>query len=136
MIRKITTITTFVIVILLLGGCSCGRSANKNEIIGFEDVDIKPAFQGDTTLTAFHNWVRKSIYYPGEDHPTGRVIVSFDILNDGSLANVVIVNGIDPSIDQITRETILNSPKWAPGRFHGKPCSTRITDFVVIWILH
>ena len=80
MIRNSISIAAFVIAILLLGSCSCGRSANKNDIIGFEDVDIKPAFQGDTTLTAFHNWVRKSIYYPGEDHPTGKVIVSFDIL--------------------------------------------------------
>ena len=114
---------------------SCRDSLNR-VIWNYDDVDVKPSFQNDTTLLSFHKWVDANIYYP-EDQPDaiGWVIADFDIMNDGTLSNVVITRGLCESIDRVNREVLLKSPKWEPGRKDNKPCTTRITGFRTKWML-
>ena len=102
----------------------------------YDEVEVKPSFQEDSTLTAFHNWVDNNIYWP-EDQPDaiGWVVVDFDIMPDGVISNVIITKGICDSIDRVTREVLMKSPKWTPGTINNKPCFTRITDFRVKWVL-
>lgn len=102
----------------------------------YDDVDVTPVFQNDTTLFSFHKWVDANIYYP-EDQPDaiGWVIADFDIMLDGTLSNVVITKGLCESIDRVQREVLLKSPKWKPGRKNNQPCITRISGFRTKWML-
>lgn len=102
----------------------------------YEDVDVKPTFQKDSTLLSFHNWVDANLYLP-KDQPdaSGRIIADFDIMPDGTLSNVVITRGPCESINQMVWDVLLKSPKWEPGRKNNKPCVTRITGFQTLWML-
>lgn len=102
----------------------------------YDDVDVKPSFQNDTTLLSFHKWVDANICYP-DDQPDaiGWVIADFDIMPDGTLSNVVITRGLYETIDQVQRDVLLKSPKWEPGRKNNQPCITRITGFRTKWMI-
>jgi len=112
------------------------RDSLNRVIWNYDDVDVKPSFQNDTTLLSFHKWVDANIYYP-EDQPDaiGWVIADFDIMPDGTLSNVVITRGLCESIDRVNREVLFKSPQWVPGRKDNKPCTTRITGFRTKWML-
>ena len=102
----------------------------------YDNVQIKPSFQKDPTLQSFHNWVDANLYYPKEQPDAqGRVIVDFDIMPDGTVSNVVITKGVCDTIDRVTQEVLLKSPKWEPGKVHDIPVKTRITGFEIIWKL-
>lgn len=112
------------------------KDALEDIIINYNDVEIKPSFQGDTTLVSFHKWVDANTYYP-EDQPDaiGRIFVDFDILSDGTLSNIVITRGLCDSVDLMVKDVLQKSPKWEPGRIKNQPCTTRITGFIVIFML-
>ena len=116
--------------------CVTACSTQRKQVYSFDKVEIKPSFQNDTTLTAFHNWVDSHLQWP-EDQPDaiGRVIVDFDILPNGKVSNVVITRGLCESIDRASREVLLQSPNWSPGMVNSKKCSTRIAGFSIVWIL-
>ena len=132
MISTKNKLILFAIFILCVLACS----TQSKQVYSFEEVEIKPSFQNDTTLTAFHNWVDSHLQWP-EDQPDaiGRVIVDFDILPNGKVSNVVVTQGLCESIDRASREVLLQSPIWSPGMINSKKCATRITGFSIVWIL-
>ncbi|MBO4768255.1 MAG: hypothetical protein J5495_01845 [Bacteroidales bacterium] len=97
----------------------------------YNAVDVKPSFQGDTSLESFHKWVDENLYYK-EDNPnaTGTVILIFDIMPDGTVSNVIVLSGGD-KLGLVSREVALNSPKWTPGEKNGIKCTTRISGFKI-----
>ena len=45
----------------------------------------------------------------------GRVSCSFVVDTDGSLKNIEVIRGIDPSLDREAVRVIREMPKWNPG---------------------
>jgi periplasmic protein TonB len=50
----------------------------------------------------------------------GSVLIRFVVNGDGSVSNVEVSRGFDPSCDKEARRVVRMMPKWIPGRMSGK----------------
>ena len=55
----------------------------------------------------------------------GTVMLQFDIDKDGNLVNIVVLRGIDKTIDEEAVRVVSSSPKWSPGRNNDLPVKVR-----------
>lgn len=93
------------------------------EDIPYVMVEEKPKFMGGDD-TNFSNWVRSKIVYPEiakENGVQGRVTLEFRVNTDGSVSDVKVIRGVDPSLDREAVRVVSSSPKWEPGRQRNKP---------------
>jgi len=82
---------------------------------------------GDSGLPEYFSYV---INYPEEavkKGAQGRVVCTFVVEKDGSITNVRVSRGVDPSLDKEAVRVIQNMPKWEPGMQNGKPVRVRYT---------
>ena len=102
-------------------------SAGEEEVVEEESIPLaiveeKPKFMGGDENT-FTKWVFDRIVYPEvakENGVQGRVVLSFIVDADGSVKNVVVLRGVDPSIDKEAVRVVSSSPKWTPGKQRDK----------------
>ena len=98
----------------------------------FVVVEQQPEFPGGTT--ALMKFLGDNIKYPviaQENGIQGRVITNFVVERDGSISDVQVVRGQDPSLDKEAVRVIKTMPKWKPGQQRGKPVRVRFTLPVV-----
>ena len=90
----------------------------EEEAIPFALVEEKPQFQGVDANT-FSKWVSQHLEYPEiakENGVSGRVMVQFTVNPNGSVSDVKVLRGVDPSLDREAVRVIQSSPKWTPGK--------------------
>ena len=86
-----------------------------------EVVEQPPQFPGGQA--ALLSWLSQNIHYPPvaeENGIYGRVVVSFVVEPDGSISNVQVVRGVDPSLDKEAVRVTKAMPKWLPGKQNGQ----------------
>ncbi|MDO9557523.1 MAG: energy transducer TonB [Coriobacteriia bacterium] len=113
----------------------------KEEVVEEEDipfmfVEEKPKFQGGDENN-FTKWVAERLVYPEiakENGVQGRVYLSFRVNTDGSVSDVKVLRGVDPSLDKEAVRVVSMSPKWTPGRQRNKAVRV-IYQFPVIFQL-
>ncbi len=94
----------------------------------FVVVEEMPEFPGGQS--ALMKYLSENIRYPviaQENGIEGRVICSFVVERDGSITDVQVVRGVDPSLDREAVRVIQSMPKWKPGKQRGKPVRVRFT---------
>ena len=94
----------------------------------FMVVEDMPEFPGGTA--ALLEYLRKNIKYPAicrENNIQGRVIVSFVVEKDGSIASPEVVKSVNQSLDKEAVRVISTMPKWKPGSQRGKPVRVKYT---------
>ena len=83
----------------------------------FTVVEQMPLFPGgDAALMAY---LRDNIHYPtvaAENGVQGRVTLQFTVGADGTVSNVKVLRGVDPSLDKEAVRVVSSSPKWTPGK--------------------
>ena len=87
----------------------------------FDVVEQQPSFPGGQS--ALLSWLSSNIHYPPvaeENGIQGRVVVSFVVEPDGSISNVQVVRGVDPSLDKEAVRVTKAMPKWVPGKQNGQ----------------
>ena len=112
------------------------EEVEEEEYIPFAIVEDKPMFQGKDA-NEFTKWVYNNIEYPElprENGIQGRVTVQFTIDKDGSVKDVTVLRGVDPSLDKEAVRVISKSPKWTPGRQRNKAVKVKYT-FPIIFQL-
>ena len=90
----------------------------EEEAIPFQLVEEKPSFKGGDA-NEFSKWVNSKLVYPEiakENGVQGRVMISFTIKADGSVANVRVTRSLDPALDKEAVRVVSSSPKWTPGK--------------------
>ena len=95
--------------------------------IPFTLVEEKPSFNGGDA-NQFVRWVQSNMVFSEaarENGISGRIFVQFTIEPDGSLTNIKILRGLDPSLDQEVIRVVSSSPKWTPGKQRDK--AVRVT---------
>lgn len=108
----------------------------EEEAIPFAFVEEKPKFQGGDANT-FSKWVNSKLVYPEiakENGIQGRVTLQFTVNTDGSVSNVIVLRGVDASLDKEAVRIVSQSPKWTPGRQRERPVKVTYT-FPVIFKL-
>ena len=112
------------------------EEAVEEEAIPFQLVEEKPSFNGGDA-NEFSKWVNSKLVYPEiakENGVQGRVTLSFTVEKDGSVTNVRVLRGVDPSLDDEAVRVVKSSPKWKPGKQRDRTVKVTYT-FPVIFQL-
>jgi protein TonB len=75
-------------------------------------------------------WVYQYLKYPQyavENGIQGRVLVDFVINEKGEVKDVKVSRGIHTVLDDEAVRVVSASPKWRPGRHHGKKVRVALT---------
>ena len=91
-------------------------------------VEVQPQYPGgDITMNKF---ISDNLQYPKiaqENGIQGRVITQFIVEKDGSLSDIQVVRGVDPSLDKEAIRLIRLMPEWIPGTQRGNKVRVRYT---------
>lgn len=94
----------------------------------FEVVEQPASFPGGQA--ALMTWLSENIRYPviaQENGIQGRVILQFVVSSDGTIDDIKVVRGVDPSLDREATRLVSEMPKWIPGRQGGRAVKVRFT---------
>lgn len=94
----------------------------------FVVVEEAPQFPGGES--ALMRYLNDNIRYPviaQENGIQGRVTCQFVVERDGSISDVQVVRGQDPSLDKEAVRVIQGMPRWKPGKQRGAPVRVRYT---------
>ena len=98
----------------------------------FVVLEEMPSFPGgEAALMAY---LQKNIQYPAiasENNIQGRVFCTFVVNKDGSVVDVEVLRGVDPSLDREAVRVLKGMPKWTPGKQRGKPVRARYSVPVI-----
>ncbi len=86
-------------------------------------VEEMPTFNGGEPATEFRKYIAQNLQYPEiaiEKGVNGRVILQFAVNKTGQVVDAVVVRSVDPALDKESIRVVLSSPKWTPGKQHGK----------------
>lgn len=98
------------------------------ENVVFQVVEKMPDFPGGRS--ALMQYLSENIKYPpiaAENNIQGRVVCQFTVWKDGSIKDISVVRGIDPSLDREAVRVVQSMPKWTPGQQRGKAVNCRFT---------
>ena len=104
------------------------RTKNSTNIKDFTAVSPLPEFIGGQK--GWSDYVKNTLIYPEEakkNQVQGRVIVSFVVMKDGSLADIKVLRGIGNGADEEAIRVLKASPKWKPGMDKGEPVNVAYT---------
>jgi TonB family protein len=97
--------------------------SGKSSLSDKDSIDFNPASpQGG--VPEFYKFIAMNIEYPQdciEKNIQGKVYISFIVQVDGTITNVVVEKGVNPSLDQEACRLIRYSSKWNPASSNGKP---------------
>ena len=91
-------------------------------------VEQQPTFPGGEA--ALLRYVSEHVKYPAiaqEQEIQGTVVLRFVVLEDGSVGDVVIQRGLDPSCDREAVRVVKSLPRFIPGRQQGRPVKVWFT---------
>ena len=95
----------------------------------YEVVEKMPEFP-DGGMSGLMKYLSANIRYPEAAHKAGtqgRVTVQFVVGKDGSIGDVKVIRGVDPTLDAEAIRVISGMPKWKPGTQKGEPVNVRYT---------
>lgn len=103
------------------------ESEEKKEVAQkiFDVVEQQPQFPGN-----LNQYLRDHINYPTiaqENGIQGKVIVQFVVERDGSITQVNVIRGVDPSLDKEAVRVVKSMPKWTPGKQNGQAVRVKFT---------
>lgn len=109
-----------------------GEPYSENSVYNAAGIEVKPEYPGG--IEQFYRYISEKVKVSADDNFTGgKVIVSFVVEKDGSLADVKILRdsarfGMAGEVVRVLK----SSPKWAPGQQNGNTVRTMFTLPVVI----
>ena len=92
----------------------------------FDVVEQQPTFSEGNPAA----WLAKHMQYPpmaAENGIQGRVTVGFVVEKNGTISNVRVLRGVDPSLDKEAVRVVKSMPKWNPGMQNGEPVRVNYT---------
>ena len=95
----------------------------------FTVVEEMPDFP-DGGLQGLLKFLAKNIKYPviaQENGIQGRVVCAFVVNKDGSIVDIEVLRGVDPSLDKEAVRVLGTMPKWKPGKQRGKAVRVKYT---------
>lgn len=104
------------------------QTATVNEKDTYVVVEELPSYPGGTD--ALKKFIDDNLQYPADAKSKGvygKVIVAFTITAEGKMADVKILRGIMPSIDEEALRVAKLTSGWKPGMQNGKPVATLVT---------
>ncbi len=94
----------------------------------FDVVEVMPSFPGGQA--ALMSYLSNNIKYPQiamENGVQGRVVCTFVVERDGSITDIRVVRGVDPSLDKEAIRVLKSMPHWIPGKQNGSAVRVKFT---------
>ena len=107
------------------------RSSNTPQIVSdqvFTVVEVMPEYPGGQGELL--KYLAKSVKYPviaQENGIQGRVTASFIVEKDGSIRDIEVMRGVDPSLDKEAIRVLSGMPNWTPGKQRGQNVAVKYT---------
>ena len=76
------------------------------------------------------NWIEENITYPLQadvSNIEGKVVVTFDVNDDGTVSNVQVENSVNSILDNEVVSLVESMPKWIPAKQNGQPVKMKYT---------
>ncbi|MBX7225798.1 MAG: TonB family protein [Chitinophagales bacterium] len=92
----------------------------------YDFVQVKAEFPGGTQ--AMYKWLSANCEYPRiakENGITGRTIVEFVVLKDGSIKDVKVLKGFNELCDKAAVEAVKKMPSWKPANQNGNTVNSK-----------
>ena len=92
----------------------------------YQVVEQMPTFKGGDA--ALMKYLSENIKYPEAAEKAGeqgRVVVSFTVEKDGTVADVKVARSVTPTLDAEAVRVIKAMPKWVPGKQDDQPVRVR-----------
>lgn len=119
--RLLTAMSVLAILLMVNTNAMAQNKKAANDKV-LEKAEVMPEYPGGDQ--AMMDFVAKNVQYPEEAKEkeiSGRVLVSFIVEKDGSIADVKVVKGIGGGCDEEAVRVVKAMPKWKPGKDKGKP---------------
>lgn len=87
----------------------------------FSHVEIMPSFPGGQD--ELRKWLGENLRYPAiaeQNGVQGRVVISFIVLEDGTISDAKVARSLDPSCDREALAVVKKMPKWNAGVQNGR----------------
>ena len=94
------------------------KHEEENKVVDI--VEQQPVFPGGPA--ALMKYLSENTKYPvvaQENGVQGRVTVQFVVEKDGSISDVHVLRGVDPSLDKEAVRVVKSMPRWTPGKQNG-----------------
>ena len=110
---------------------NCGTNASGSvvymEVYEYDYVTEKPSFPGgEEKLLKYINNKREYPEMAYRRGIQGRVLCSFIVLADGSVTNVRVMRGVEPSLNSEAKRVLEGMPNWVPGKVQGRHVPVRV----------
>ena len=119
--RLLATLSVLALLLMVNTNAMAQNKKKANDKV-LEKAEVMPEYPGGDQ--AMMDFVAKNVQYPQEARDkeiSGRVLVSFIVEKDGSIADVKVVKGIGGGCDEEAVRVVKAMPKWKPGKDKGKP---------------
>ena len=119
---RLLTVMSVQAILLMVNTNAMAQNKKKANDKVLEKAEVMPEYPGGDQ--AMMDFVAKNVQYPQEARDkeiSGRVLVSFIVEKDGSIADVKVVKGIGGGCDEEAVRVVKAMPKWKPGKDKGKP---------------
>ena len=106
--------------------------ADTTKNVVYDVTETMPQFPGGQEMMM--KYLAANIKYPAsavKAKKQGRVIVTFIIQKDGSVAKARIARSVDPELDAEALRIVKAMPNWTPGTQDGKPVNVKYAIPVV-----
>ena len=108
-------------------GVNANGCMSYKEVYEFDYVEKKPEFPGGgQSLVNFINDHRR---YPAEAYAAGiegRVMCSFVVNADGTVSNLTVIKGVEPSLNREALRILSKMPSWSPGKIEDTAVPVRV----------
>lgn len=108
-------------------GVSADGHISYKEVYEFDYVEEKPQFPGGGTSLV--NYINEHRRYPAKAYAVGiegRVTCSFVVNADGTVSNITVIRGVEPSLNREAVRILSSMPLWTPGKLEGQSVPVRV----------
>ena len=94
----------------------------------YDMVEVAPQFPGGSK--ELMSWLGQNLRYPvkaQEAGKQGRVVLQFVITKEGKVADIKVMRGVSPELDEEAVRVIKAMPAWTPGKQDGQAVNVRYT---------
>ena len=123
---QIRSITALLLICSITFATQAQTKSTQKSNVAPKDAPVKVASQPAAFpggVHAFYTFLARNIKYPRlvkEKKAQGKVYLTFVVEKDGRLNDIKILRGIGYGCDEEAIRVMKTSPRWSPGRQHGK----------------
>jgi len=100
-------------------------TSKRSEMLFGDVAEQMPMFPGGQQ--ALMKYLKENVTYPKDTCVQGRVIITFVVEKDGSIAEAKVMKSVYPALDEEALRVVNAMPRWIPGKLNGVCVRTKYT---------